>query len=208
MDHVALVDRAGVVGPRPGEQHTLARPLPVAKATPDSPPGWLWSGRARVRRPPLLNDLVETVRRPIVGCQLNVGMVPNRPATWPSRYSTKICSRGTAPMLAHLIGCPVSGCQTMRADEYIRLQAACVAMARQCQGLDEQARWAKLADAAFVAAHAGLAMARNRGAGREPERKIPVAIQARFSDRTAQLLLTISRSQQKDPSSGGSRGQV
>ena len=65
------------------------------------------------------------------------------------------------------------GWQTMRADEYIRLQAACVAMARQCQGLDEQARWAKLADAAFVAAHAGLAMARNRGAGREPERKIP-----------------------------------
>ena len=60
MDHVALVDRAGVVGPRPGEQHTLARPLPVAEATPDSPPGWLWSGRARVRRPPLLNDLVET----------------------------------------------------------------------------------------------------------------------------------------------------
>jgi hypothetical protein len=42
-------------------------------------------------------------------------------------------------------------------------------MARQCRGLDEQARWAKLADAAFVAAHAGLAMARNRGAGRELE---------------------------------------
>ena len=33
MDHVALVDRAGVVGPRPGDQHTLARPLPAAKAT-------------------------------------------------------------------------------------------------------------------------------------------------------------------------------
>jgi CRP-like cAMP-binding protein len=29
MDHVALVDRAGVVGPRPGDQHTLARPLPA-----------------------------------------------------------------------------------------------------------------------------------------------------------------------------------
>jgi hypothetical protein len=27
MDHVALVDRASVVGPRPGDQHTLARPL-------------------------------------------------------------------------------------------------------------------------------------------------------------------------------------
>jgi hypothetical protein len=92
-------------------------------------------------------------------------------------------------MLAHLIGCPVSGCQTMRADEYIRLQAACVAMARQCQGLDEQARWAKLADAAFVAAHAAT-------------------IQARFPNRTAPLRLTISRSQQKAPSSGSSRGQV
>ena len=89
------------------------------------------------------------------------------------------------------------GAQTMRADEYIRLQAACV-----------RVRWAKLADAASVAAHAGLAMARNRGAGREQERKIPVAIQARFPNRTAPLRLTISRAQQKAPSSGSSRGQV
>ena len=94
----------------------------------------------------------------------------------------------------------------MGADEYIRLQAACVAMARQSQTLEVRVRWVKLADAAFVAAHAGLAMARNRGAGRELERKIPVAIQARFP--TAPLRLTISRSQQKAPSSGNSRGQV
>ena len=66
----------------------------------------------------------------------------------------------------------------MRADEYLRLQAACVAMARQCQGLDEQARLAKLADAAFVAAHAGIAIARNRSARRELERKTPVDTQA------------------------------
>jgi hypothetical protein len=48
----------------------------------------------------------------------------------------------------------------MRADEYLRLQAACVAMARQSQALDVRVRWAKLADAAFVAADAA------------PERKI------------------------------------
>jgi hypothetical protein len=100
------------------------------------------------------------------------------------------------------------GAQTMRADEYIRLQAACVAIATQSQTLDVRVRWAKLADAASVAAHAGLAMARNRGAGREQERKIPVAIQARFPNRTAPLRLTISRAQQKAPSSGSSRGQV
>jgi hypothetical protein len=98
----------------------------------------------------------------------------------------------------------------MGADEYVRLQAACVAMARQSRTLEVRVRWVKLADAAFVAAHAGLAMARNRGAGREQERKIPVAIQARFPNpnRTAPLRLTISRSQQKAPSSGSSRGQV
>jgi hypothetical protein len=96
----------------------------------------------------------------------------------------------------------------MRADEYVRLQAACVAMARQSQTLEVRVRWVKLADAAFVTAHAGLAMARNRGAGRELERKIPAAIQARFPKRTAPLRLTISRSQQKAPSSGSSRGQV
>ena len=78
-------------------------------------------------------------------------------------------------------------------------------MARQCRGLDEQARWAKLADAAFVAAHAGLAMARNRGAGREPERKIPVAIQARFPNRTAPLRLTIS-ARNKKPRRAAARG--
>jgi hypothetical protein len=45
----------------------------------------------------------------------------------------------------------------MHADEYVRLQMACVAMARQSQLPDVQARWAKLAaDAAFVAADAAL----------------------------------------------------
>jgi hypothetical protein len=45
----------------------------------------------------------------------------------------------------------------MRTDEYLRLQVACVAMARQSQLPDVQARWAKLADAAaFVAADATL----------------------------------------------------
>jgi hypothetical protein len=45
----------------------------------------------------------------------------------------------------------------MRADEYLRLQVACVAMARQSQLPDVQARWAKLAEAAsFVAADAAL----------------------------------------------------
>ena len=45
----------------------------------------------------------------------------------------------------------------MRADEYLRLQMACVAMARQSQLPDVQARWAKLADAAaFVADAAAL----------------------------------------------------
>jgi hypothetical protein len=45
----------------------------------------------------------------------------------------------------------------MRADEYLRLQVACVTMARQSQLPDVQARWAKLADAAaFVAADAAL----------------------------------------------------
>jgi hypothetical protein len=45
----------------------------------------------------------------------------------------------------------------MRADEYLRLQVACVAMARQSQLPDVQARWAKLAAAAaFVAADAEL----------------------------------------------------
>ena len=45
----------------------------------------------------------------------------------------------------------------MRADEYLRLQMACVAMAKQSQLPDVQARWAKLADAAaFVADAAAL----------------------------------------------------
>jgi hypothetical protein len=38
----------------------------------------------------------------------------------------------------------------MRADEYLRLRAACVAMARQSQLPDVQARWAKLADDAAL----------------------------------------------------------
>ena len=45
----------------------------------------------------------------------------------------------------------------MHADEYLRLQMACVAMAKQSQLPDVQARWAKLADdAAFVADDAAL----------------------------------------------------
>src|ERR1700730_17302709 len=72
------------------------------------------------------------------------------------------------------------GAQTMRADEFIRLQAAGVAMADQSQTLDVRVRWAKLADAASVAAHAGLAMARNRGAGREQERKTLLLFQPAF----------------------------
>ena len=44
----------------------------------------------------------------------------------------------------------------MRADEYLRLQAACVAMARQSQVPDVQARWAKLADVVSVSADAVL----------------------------------------------------
>jgi hypothetical protein len=38
----------------------------------------------------------------------------------------------------------------VRADEYLRLQAACVAMATQSQTRDVRIRWAKLADAASV----------------------------------------------------------
>jgi hypothetical protein len=72
----------------------------------------------------------------------------------------------------------------MRADEYLRLHEACIAMARQSQTLDVQIRWAKLADAASVAAHAGLIIAGGRSADRELERKIPVATQARIPNRT------------------------
>ena len=50
----------------------------------------------------------------------------------------------------------------MRTDEYLRLQMACVAMARQSQLADVQARWAKLAaDAAFVADDAALGTENN-----------------------------------------------
>ena len=68
----------------------------------------------------------------------------------------------------------------MRADEYLRLQAACVAMATQSQTLDVRVRWVKLADAASVAADAALVVAR------ELERKIPVATRARFPNRTSE----------------------
>ena len=44
----------------------------------------------------------------------------------------------------------------MRLDEYRRLQVPCVAMARQSQLPDVQARWAKLADVVSVAADAAL----------------------------------------------------
>jgi hypothetical protein len=71
----------------------------------------------------------------------------------------------------------------MRADEYLRLHTACVAMARQSQALDVQIRWAKLADAASVAANAGLIIAGSRSADRELERKIAVATQARIPNR-------------------------
>ena len=72
----------------------------------------------------------------------------------------------------------------MRADEYLRLQVACDAMARQSQNLDVRVRWDKLADAASVAAHSGLIIAGSRSADRELERKIPVATQARIPNRT------------------------
>lgn len=70
----------------------------------------------------------------------------------------------------------------MGADEYVRLQAACVAMARQSQALDVRIRWAKLADAAFEAAQAGLIVVGNR-----PQQKSPVERAARgvsFDDHT------------------------
>ena len=54
----------------------------------------------------------------------------------------------------------------MRADEYLRLQAACAAMATQSQTLDVRVRWVKLADAASVAANTASVVAR------EVERKI------------------------------------
>ena len=76
------------------------------------------------------------------------------------------------------------GAQTMRADEYIRLQAACVAMATQSQTLDVRVRWDKLADAASVAANAGLIIAGSRSADRELERKIAVATQAHIPNRS------------------------
>jgi hypothetical protein len=52
--------------------------------------------------------------------------------------------------------------QTMRADEYLRLRVACIAMVEQSHGLDVQARWAKLADAASVAAEGALVVVGNR----------------------------------------------
>jgi hypothetical protein len=60
----------------------------------------------------------------------------------------------------------------MRTDEYLRLQMACVAMARQSRTLDAQIRWAKLADAASIAANGGFLVVGNRGADREPERPL------------------------------------
>jgi hypothetical protein len=72
----------------------------------------------------------------------------------------------------------------MRSDEYCRLRVACLAMARQSQLPDVQARWAKLADAAFVSADAAIVAASNRRADRELERKIPIAPQARIPNRT------------------------
>ena len=56
-------------------------------------------------------------------------------------------------------------------------------MARQSQTLDVQVRWAKLADAASVAADGALVVVGNRSADRELERKIPLALQARFPNR-------------------------
>ena len=68
----------------------------------------------------------------------------------------------------------------MRADEYLRLRVACLAMAGQSQTLDVRVRWVKLADAASVAANTALVVAR------ELERKIPVATRARFPNRTSE----------------------
>jgi hypothetical protein len=62
----------------------------------------------------------------------------------------------------------------MRADEYLRLQAARDAMARQSQNLDVRVRWDKLADAASVAADAPFIVVGNRRAASELERKTPV----------------------------------
>ena len=59
----------------------------------------------------------------------------------------------------------------MRADEYLRLQAACDAMARQSQNLDVRVRWDKLADAASVAADAPFIVVGNRRAASELEQK-------------------------------------
>ena len=59
----------------------------------------------------------------------------------------------------------------MRADEYLRVQAACDAMARQSQNLDVRVRWDKLADAASVAADAPFIVVGNRRAASELEQK-------------------------------------
>ena len=54
----------------------------------------------------------------------------------------------------------------MRADEYLRLRVACLAMAGQSQTLDVRVRWAKSADAASVAADGALVVVGNRNADR------------------------------------------
>ena len=92
----------------------------------------------------------------------------------------------------------------MRADEYLHLQAACVAMARQSQTLEVKVRWAKLADAASVAADAPFIGVGNRRAAIAFERKIPVAIRARIQSEQVRAAAGDSgRSQQKAPPSVG-----
>jgi hypothetical protein len=75
----------------------------------------------------------------------------------------------------------------MRADEYLRLHAACVAMARQSQLPDVQARWAKLADdAAFVADDAALELKAIYRTDRQ-------ATRARLSQPVARHVVWLSR---------------
>ena len=90
----------------------------------------------------------------------------------------RISDRRGPSVSAHFLFRGARWVATMRADEYLRLQAACAAMATQSQTLDVRVRWVKLADAASLAADAAS------GVARELERAIPVATRARFPNRT------------------------
>jgi hypothetical protein len=102
---------------------------------------------------------------------------------------TVICLSGHDPNLRRTVQPIVRslGRQTMRADEYLRLHAACVAMARQSQLPDVQARWAKLADdAAFVADDAALELKAIYRTDRQ-------ATRARLSQPVARHVVWLSR---------------